>query len=123
MGMLATVAQVLWVTLPTQLPPEREKPFLHAKSHVPLTQVASALLGAAHARLLAAYEHAPPPHVPLDAKLWRIAPLTHEAAGGVLHVTPAHGSPTQAPALQPLVQLVSVGAYAQVPALHVPIDA
>ena len=42
-----------------------------------------------------------------------------------MQVTPAHGSPTQRPLLQPNPHVVSTGAYVQVPSplLHVPGEA
>ena len=54
------------------------------------------------------YEHVPEAQTPLAEKVrfklpWQVAP------GGVLHVTPAHGSATQLPLRQPKGQLVSAG--------------
>jgi hypothetical protein len=50
----------------------------------------------------------PPLHVPLAANVRRVVALAQVAAGGMLHDTPAQGSPLHAPLLQPLAHAVSV---------------
>jgi hypothetical protein len=42
--------------------------------------------------------------------------------GGVSHVTPAQGSPWQAPLAHPFAQLRSLGAYEQTPWLQLDFD-
>jgi len=51
-----------------------------------------------------------PPQVPGLPKARRVVLFAHTAAGGVVQVTLAHGSVLQAPLLQPLLHVVSVGA-------------
>ena len=46
----------------------------------------------------------------------------HAAGGGVLHVTPAHGSALHCPDAQPYAHTVSVDPYEHVPPEHVPVD-
>ena len=64
----------------------------------------------------------PPLQVPLAAKVRRVVLLAQVGPGGMLHVTPAQGSPAHAPLVQPFVQVVSVGAYVHAPLEHVPAD-
>jgi hypothetical protein len=52
----------------------------------------------------------PPLQVPDAAKVRRVVPFAQVAAGGMLQVTPAHGSPMQAPFEQPFAHVVSVDA-------------
>lgn len=47
--------------------------------------------------------------------------LAHSFAGGVMHVTPAHGSPTQALSLQPFEQGMICDVYWHTPLLQVPL--
>jgi hypothetical protein len=61
--------------------------------------------------------------VPGDEKLVNVVGVAQYAAGGVVHVTPAHGSALQLPAEHPCAQVVSVGAYEQEPPEQVPADA
>jgi hypothetical protein len=51
----------------------------------------------------------PLPQVPGLPKLRRVVVFTHVAAGGVVQLTPEHGSALHWPALQPNAQTVSVG--------------
>jgi hypothetical protein len=46
--------------------------------------------------------------------------LTQYAAGGTLHVIPAHGSPLHAPDSQPFAHVVVVDVYEHTPVVHVP---
>ena len=65
------------------------------------------------------YEHVPPLQLPFEYT--RRAPATQLGAGGVVHMTPAHGSALQTPPVQPKVQAVSLYVvYAQLPPLQVP---
>jgi hypothetical protein len=54
--------------------------------------------------------HEPALQVPLAAYWRRAVPLAQSGGGGLLQLIPAHGSPMQAPLLQPLAQVVSVDA-------------
>ena len=54
------------------------------------------------------------------AKVRRVVEFAHVAAGGVLHMTPWHGSPWHTPPEQPFAHVVVCGAYEQVPPLQVP---
>jgi len=62
-----------------------------------------------HATSVDTYVHAPPAQLPLE-KTRRVLASMQCAAGGVAHVTPAHGSPMQAPSAHPNAQVRSLGA-------------
>jgi len=64
-----------------------------------------------------------PPQVPGLPKARRVVLFAHTAAGGVVQVTLAHGSVLQAPLLQPLLHVVSVGAEVHVPPEQEPDEA
>ena len=51
-----------------------------------------------------------PPHVPVAAYVVTDVAVLQTAAGGVLHVTPVHGSGLHAPFVQPNMQALFVGA-------------
>lgn len=63
----------------------------------------------------------PAEHVPVAAYVRRVEPLAHVGEGGMVQVTPAHGSPLHAPPEQPNGHIVSVGVYEQLPMLQVPV--
>jgi hypothetical protein len=64
--------------------------------------------GVLHWIVVLEYVQLPPLQVPLAAYVRRAEPLAQSAAGGVVQLTPAQGSPMHAPLLQPLGQLWSV---------------
>jgi hypothetical protein len=57
-----------------------------------------------------AYVQLPPLQVPIAAYVRCVVPFAQTAGGGVLQVTPWHGSPRHMPFAQPLAQVVSCGA-------------
>lgn len=78
----------------------------------------------AHVVVVGLYEQVPAAQVPEAEKLFSVAASAHEDAGGLLHVTPLHGSaPTQALPWQPCAHFASVCAYEHVLSEHVPVDA
>jgi hypothetical protein len=58
--------------------------------------------------------------LPAWAKVRAVVPSTQVALGGWLQVTPAQGSPAQAPPWQPFGQEMLIDAYEHEPLLHVP---
>jgi hypothetical protein len=87
---------------------------LHAPFEHPLAHVVS----------LEGYDpHAPLVHVPAPEYVRSVVEFTQYAAGGVLHVTPAHGSSMHAPFLHPRAHVVVAAGYApHVPFVHDPGD-
>jgi hypothetical protein len=65
----------------------------------------------------------PPLQVPGDEYVRRVPMLKQSAGGGVVQVTPLHGSTLQVPLLHPNMHVTSVGAYVQLPPLQVPVAA
>jgi hypothetical protein len=51
-----------------------------------------------------------PLHVPVAAYAVKVVAVLQAAGGGVLHVTPVHGSGLHAPLVQPNMQALFVGA-------------
>jgi hypothetical protein len=70
---------------------------LHSKQ-TPFTQPIGQATSAA------VYWHAPREHTPIGLNVRKVKGPGQNAALGVLQVTPAHGSPRQAPFWQPKVQ-------------------
>ena len=66
------------------------------------------------------YVQPPPEHVPVGEKLRSVAAVTHARAGGLMQLTPAHGSLLQAPFAQPYWQLTSVAVYVHDPPEQLP---
>jgi hypothetical protein len=52
----------------------------------------------------------PPLHVPVAGNVLRVVASAQVVAGGVVQVTPRHGSGLHAPALHPNWHVVSIGA-------------
>lgn len=65
----------------------------------------------------------PAAQLPGFAYTRRVVAFAQVFAGGMLHVTPAHGSGLHAPPEQPNWHVVSVGAYEQAPPEQVPVEA
>ncbi len=60
----------------------------------------------------------PPLHVPVAGNVLRVVASAQVVAGGVVQVTPRHGSGLHAPALHPNWHVVSATMKPQAPAVH-----
>lgn len=67
-----------------------------------------------------AYVQLPAEHVPTASYVFSSVPPLQLAAGALVHVTPAHGSPLHLPPAHPNGQLVGWLAYVHVPPAHEP---